>query len=55
MMYCSLSRGAGDQMPEFLDEQDHINALRHDQTEIQGKLQPARAENQVLQQIKLLG
>ena len=38
--------GVLEQVPQFLEEQHHIDALRHDQPDIERQLQPARAEDQ---------
>jgi hypothetical protein len=35
-----------EQVPQFLEEQDDVDALRHDEAEIERKLQPARGEDQ---------
>ncbi len=37
--------GMGDEVPEFLEEQEDIDALRHDEADIERQLQPARAED----------
>ncbi|KGQ02233.1 Cold shock-like protein CspA [Beauveria bassiana D1-5] len=44
--------GVRQQMPEFLQEQHHVDALGDDQSQIERQLQPARAENQAGQQAK---
>ena len=41
-----------DQVPEFLEEQEDVDALRHDQAEVQRQLQPARGEDQRGQRIE---
>ena len=38
--------GVGEQVPELLQEQHDIDALRDDQADIERQLQPARAEDQ---------
>ena len=38
--------GVGEQVPQLLQEQHHIDALRDDQADIKRQLQPARAEDQ---------
>ncbi|MNT37288.1 hypothetical protein D3C72_1734210 [compost metagenome] len=35
-----------DQVPQFLAEQEHVNALGNDQTQVQRQLQPAGSEDQ---------
>ena len=42
--------GVPGQMPELLEEQRDVDALRHDQSEIERQLQPARAEDDHRQQ-----
>jgi hypothetical protein len=38
-------RHMGDEVPDFLQEQDDVDALRHDQAEIQRHLEPAAHED----------
>ena len=47
MISCSVKCIASrDEVPQFLEEQDDVDALRHDQPEIERKLQPARREDE---------
>src|SRR5690606_2145939 len=38
--------GMGDEMPELFQEQEYVDALRDDETQVQGQLEPAGTEDQ---------
>jgi hypothetical protein len=40
------ARGALDQVPQLLEEQEHVDTLRHDQAELERELQPPRVEDE---------